>query len=88
MRSVDWGHARGIRLPERGIKTVAGPLFFAVIAFLLFGGAYAMWPADFFGIPLSGMTAGVLLRAVAAALLAMIGLEFLCALAITALSDN
>lgn len=75
-------------MTERGIKTVAGPLFFAVVAFLLFGGSYAMWPADFFSIPFSGMTIGVLLRAVASTLLAMIGLEFLCALAIATLSDN
>jgi hypothetical protein len=70
------------------MKPVEGSFIFAVIALLLFGGSYAMWPADFFSIPFSGMTAGVLLRTVASTLLAMIGLEFLCALAIVILSDS
>jgi hypothetical protein len=70
------------------LKPAAGPLFFAVIALLLFAGSYALWPSGFFSTPYSGMTLGMLLRAVASPILAVIGLEFLAALAIVALSDN
>jgi hypothetical protein len=73
---------------ERGIKSLGGPLFFATFALLLLGGAYAMWPPDFFSSPLAGMTNAALLRAVASSVLAIIGLEFLCALAIVVLSDS
>jgi hypothetical protein len=73
---------------ERVIKSVAGPLFFAVIAFLFFSGSYALWPADFFSTPFSGMTSGMLLRALTSPMLAIIGLEFLGALAIVTLSDS
>ena len=73
---------------ERGLKSVQGPLFFATFAVLLFGGAYAMWPADFFSTSFAGMTNGALLRAAASSVLAIIGLEFLCALAIVVLSDS
>ena len=66
----------------------AGPLFFAVIAFLLFSGAYAMWPENLFSIPFSEMTLDVALRFVASLILAAIGLEFLGALAIVIASDN
>ena len=66
----------------------AGPLFFAVLAFLLFSSAYAMWPENFFSIPFSEMTIGVPLRVVASLILAAIGLEFLGALVIVILSDS
>ena len=66
----------------------AGPLFFAVLAFLLFGGAYAMWPEDFFSTPFSTMTVGMPLRVVASLILAAIGVEFLGALVITIMSDS
>ena len=70
------------------LKPAAGPLFFGVIALLLFAGAYAMWPSGIFGTPYSDMTIAMLLRAVASPILATIGLEFLAALAIVVLSDN
>jgi hypothetical protein len=66
----------------------AGPLFFAVLAFLLFGGAYAMWPENFFSTQFSEMMIGMPLRVVASLILAAIGLEFLCALVIAVLSDS
>ena len=66
----------------------AGPLFFAVLACLLFGGAYVMWPENLFSTPFSEMTIGVPLRVVASLLLAAIGLEFLGALAIVIASDS
>jgi hypothetical protein len=66
----------------------AGPLFFAVLAFLLFGGAYAMWPAGFFGAMSSGLTGDLLLRAAASLVLAVIGIEFFCALVIAVVSDS
>jgi len=70
------------------LKTAAGPLFFAVLAFLSLAGAYAMWPADFFSIPFSGMPGAMLLRAAAASILALGALEFLCALAIALQPDG
>ena len=70
------------------MKSVAGPLFFAVFAFLSVGGSYAMWPSDFFSTPFSGMSGGMLLRAVASIILAFGALEFLCALAIVTQSDS
>lgn len=73
---------------ERGIKSVAGPLFFAVFACLFFAGSYAMWPPDFFSTPFSEMTFGMLLRAIASPVMVIIGLEFLGALAIVMLSDS
>ena len=66
----------------------AGPLFFAVLALLLFGGAYALWPENVFSTPLSEMTIGVPLRIFSSLALAAIGLEFLGALAIVILSDS
>ena len=69
------------------LKPAAGPCFFAVIALLLFAGAYAMWPGDFLSTPFPDLTTGMLLRAVASLVLGIIGLEFLAALAIAALSD-
>jgi hypothetical protein len=66
----------------------AGPLFFAVVAFLLFSGAYAMWPAGFFSALSSGLTGGLLLRAAASLVLAAIGVEFLGALVIAVVSDS
>lgn len=75
-------------MEERDPKSIAGALFFATCAILLLGGAYAMWPPDVFGSPLSEMTVSVPLRAAASLVLAIIGLEFLGALAIVALSDS
>ena len=73
---------------ERGIESVAGPLFFAAFAFLFFSGSYVMWPSDFSSTTFSGMPSAMLLRAVASPVLAIIGLEFLGALAIAVLSDS
>jgi hypothetical protein len=75
-------------LEGREVKSAAGPLFFAVLAFLSLGGSYAMWPSDFFSTPLSGTTGGTLLRAVAAIVLGFGAVEFLLALAIATKSDN
>jgi hypothetical protein len=47
-----------------------------------------MWPPDFFSSSLSDMTSGMLLRAAASIVLAIVGLEFLAALAIVTLSDR
>ena len=66
----------------------AGPLFFGVVAFLLFSGAYAMWPAGFFSALSSELTGDLLLRAVASLVLALIGIEFLGALVIAIMSDS
>ena len=66
----------------------AGPLFFGVVTFLLFGGAYAMWPDKFMSTPFSEMTIGVPLRVVASLTLAAIGVEFLGALVIALVSDS
>ena len=67
---------------------IAGPLFFAAFAILFFSGSYAMWPPDFFSGPFSEATFVTLLRAVASPVLAIIGLEFLGALAIVILADS
>jgi hypothetical protein len=66
----------------------AGPLFFAVVAFLLFSGAYAMWPAGFFSALSSGPTIDLLIRAASSLVLAAIGVEFLGALVIAVVSDS
>jgi hypothetical protein len=73
---------------EEGAKSTAGACFFAAVAFLLLSGAFAMWPADFFSTSLSDMPAGMLLRAAASIVLAIVSLEFLGALAIVTLSDR
>lgn len=70
------------------MKSAAGPLFFAVLAFLSLGGSYAMWPSDFFSAPLSGMSGSTLLRAVATIALAFGAFEFLLALAIVTKQDS
>jgi len=75
-------------LAERGIKALAGPVFFGVCALLVFAGAFAIWPAEFFGTQFSDMAAGTLIRAIASPILAIVGLEFLAAFAIAALSDS
>jgi hypothetical protein len=67
---------------------LAGALFFAAFFFLFSGGAYAMWPSNFFSTPFAQMTFGMLLRSVASPVLAIIGLEFLGSLAIVTLSDR
>jgi hypothetical protein len=72
----------------RGIMSIAGPIFFAAFAILFFGGAYAIWPPDFFGVPFAEMTSGTLLRAAVSPVLALVGLEFLGALAIVTLADD
>jgi hypothetical protein len=69
-------------------QPVAGAFFFAAFALLFLGGAYVMWPSDFFSTPFPDMTFGMLLRAVASPVLAIISLEFLGALAIVTLSDS
>ena len=66
----------------------AGPLFFAVLAILLFSGAYAMWPENFFSALASEPSIGLLVRALASLILAAIGLEFLGAFAIVINSDS
>ena len=75
-------------MPERGIRSIAGPLFFAVFAVLFLGGSYAMWPPDFFSASSSEMTTGVLLRVIASPVLAIVGPEFLGALVIAVVTDN
>jgi len=70
------------------LKPAAGPLFFGVIAVLLLAGSYALWPAEIFSVPLSEITLGALLRAAISLVVAIIGVEFLAALAIVLLSDN
>jgi hypothetical protein len=72
----------------RDIMSIAGPIFFAAFAILFFGGAYAIWPSDFFSIPFAETTGGTLLRAAASPVLAIVGLEFLGALAVVLLSDD
>jgi hypothetical protein len=69
-------------------QVLAGALFFAAISFLFLGGAYVMWPSDFFSTPFAQMTFGMLLRSVASPVLAIIGLEFFGSLAIVTLSDR
>jgi Mg2+/citrate symporter len=73
---------------KQGIWTLARSAAYAAFAILFFGGAYVMWPAGFFSTPFSQMEAGSLLRAVASPVLAVIGIEFLSALAIVLLSDG
>ena len=55
---------------------------------MFFGGAYLMWPADFFSIPFADMTFAMLLRAAATLALAAIGLEFLGGLFIVTQSEQ
>ncbi len=59
-----------------------------MFAVLFLAGAYALWPPAFFGNSLSEMTSDVLIRAAASLVLAIVGLEFLGALAIVVLSDT
>jgi len=47
-----------------------------------------MWPPDFFNTSISEMTFAMLLRAAASAVLAVVGIEFLGALAIVTQSDH
>ena len=47
-----------------------------------------MWPPDFFSTPIADMTLGMLVRAAATLLLAVIGLEFLGGLFIVTRSDQ
>jgi hypothetical protein len=68
--------------------SIEGAFFFAVFAILILGGAYTMWPAGFFSNSFADMSMGTVIRAAASLVLAMIGLEFLGALAIVVLSDS
>ena len=75
-------------MADQGNKPVEGAFFFAVVALAILGGAYAMWPPDFFSTPFADMTPAMLLRAAASAALAFIGIEFLGALAIVTQMDR
>ena len=70
------------------LKPAAGPTFFAVIALVLLAISWLMWPEGLFSTPYAEMTGSMLLRGVAAFVLALLGLEFLAALAILLLSEN
>ena len=75
-------------MADQGNKPVEGAFFFAIVALAVLGGAYAMWPPDFFSTPFSDMTPAMMLRAAATAVLAFIGMEFLGALAIVTQMDR
>ena len=75
-------------MADQGNKPVEGAFFFAIVALAVLGGAYAMWPPDFFSTPFADMTPAMLLRAAASAVLAFIGIEFLGALAIVTQMDR
>ena len=75
-------------MTDRSDKPLAGALFFGTFAVVFLGGAYAIWPADFFSTPFSEMASGMLLRAAASLVLAIVGLEFLGGLAIVTQSDH
>ena len=59
-----------------------------MFAIVFLGGACLMWPPEFFSTPFAEMTAGVLLRAAATPVLALVGLEFLGALAVVTQADQ
>ena len=86
--SVSGAEQAKARLADQGNKPVEGAFFFAVVALAVLGGAYAMWPPDFFSTPFAEMTPATLLRAAASAALAFIGIEFVFALAIVMQSDH
>jgi hypothetical protein len=75
-------------MSDQGRKPLQGAMIFAIIALALLGGAYAIWPPGFFGTPFAEMPAAMLLRTSASAALAMIGIEFLGALAIVSITDD
>ena len=75
-------------MADQGNKPVEGAFFFAVVALAILGGAYAMWPPDFFSTPFADMTPAMLLRAAATAVLAFIGMEFLGAFVIVTQMDR
>ena len=75
-------------MADQGNKPVEGAFFFAVVALAVLGGAYAMWPPDFFSTPFSDMTPAMMLRAAASAVLAFIGIEFIFALAVVTQMDR
>ena len=75
-------------MADQGNKPVEGAFFFAIVALAVLGGAYAMWPPEFFGTPFADMTPAMMLRAAATAVLAFIGMEFLGALAIVTQMDR
>jgi hypothetical protein len=75
-------------MDEQDAKSRAGAYFFAAVASLLLGGAFAMSPSNLFSTSLSDMTPGMLVRAAASLALTIVGLEFLGALAIVTLSDR
>ncbi|MEO8144743.1 MAG: hypothetical protein ABI654_11050 [Betaproteobacteria bacterium] len=74
-------------MTDRGDKPLAGALFFGTFAIVFLGGACLMWPPDFFSTPFAEMTSGMLLRAAATPVLALVGLEFLGGFAIVTQSD-
>ena len=69
-------------------KLLEGAIFFATVAIAVLGGAYLMWPPDFFSTPFSDMAPAMMLRAAATAVLAFIGMEFVFALAIVTQADR
>ena len=75
-------------MADQGNKPVEGAFFFAVVALAVLGGAYAMWPPDFFNTPYADMTPAMLLRAAASAVLAFVGIEFAFAFAIVTQADR
>ena len=75
-------------MADQGGKPLAGAIFFATVALAVLGGAYAMWPPDFFSTAFAEMTPAILLRAAASAGLAFIGIEFVFALAIVMQADH
>jgi hypothetical protein len=73
---------------DQGSKPLQGAFIFAVVALVLLGIAYAMWPPGFFSTPFADMSPAMLVRAAASAVLAIIGIEFLGALAIVTITEH
>lgn len=79
------GHSR---MAEQGSRPFAAPVFFGAFALLFLGGAWAMWPPGIFGLPFADVPGGMLLRAIAAPVMAIVGLEFLGAFVVVLLADD
>ena len=75
-------------MADHGSKPLQGAFIFAVVALVLLGIAYAMWPPGFFSTSFADMSPAMLLRAAASAVLAIIGIEFLGALAIVTITEH
>ncbi len=75
-------------MTEQGNRSFAALAFFGAFALLFLGGAWAMWPPGVIGTPFAEMGGGMLLRAVASPVLAIIGLEFLGAFVVSLLADD